>query len=391
MKQNYKVTTFAAYIGYIVQAVINNLLPLLYVQFSNEFAFEKWQITIIIFISFIVQMLIDSLSTGLVIKLGYRKCTILSHAFTLVGLLSLVFLPYTINSYLGILISVLFMALGGGFIEVLISPIVDAIPNKNKSGSMSLLHSFYSWGHILTILLSTFYFKIFGIINWRWLPFIFIIFPLLNIILFSICPIATQQGDKDPMNLKDVFKMKYFIILFVAILAAGASEISVAQWGSYFIELRLNVDKTLGDLLGLCLFAGTMAISRTIFGFVGDRANTKITIIISAFLLINSYLMIGLFENVPTSIIGIASAGLFVGILWPAIYSVASKQYPLGGTKMFSMLALAGDTGCVCGPLVVGLFSDDIKYGFLLAIIFPGLAFIMTILFKLLTNKGENK
>ena len=213
MNKKYNITIFASYIGYIVQAIVNNLTPLLYVQFSNEFSFAKWQITLIIVVNFAIQILIDYFSSKFAIKLGYRKCTLIAHSLSLVGLILLGVLPYLISPFIGIVISVLFMAIGGGFIEVVVSPIVDALPSNNKSGTMSLLHSFYSWGHILVVLLATGFFYFIGIEHWKYLPFIFVIFPLLNLFLFAICPLEQQKGDETPLSVKGVFKQKYFIFL----------------------------------------------------------------------------------------------------------------------------------------------------------------------------------
>ncbi len=384
MKKNYTLTVSACYVGYIVQAIVNNLSPLLFVQFGRQFGISAFQLSLVVFINFGIQILVDSQSAKIALKVGYRASAVVSQVLCVTGLMCLSILPNVINPFVGILLSTLFTAVGGGFIEVVLSPVLEALPLKNKSGAMCLLHSFYCWGHLIVILASTLYFKLFSVQNWAFLPLIFAAVPIVDCFLFAKCPFEKLGGDIDPVTYKTIFKMKYFILFFVLMIAAGAAEQAIAQWASYFAEVGLQLpSKEVGDLFGGALFALGMALSRTAYGFIGDKINLKAAISICGVGLLGSYLLASLSPFSALSLAGIGLGGVFVGIMWPGIYSLAGKNYPRGGTKMFGMLALAGDVGCTLGPVMVGVISSDIKIGLLVSAIFPFvIVFIMAVLLK---------
>lgn len=390
MKKNYTLTVSACYVGYVVQAIVNNLSPLLFVQFGRQFGISAFELSLVVFINFGIQILVDSQSARIALKVGYRASAVVSQALCVVGLVCLSVLPNIIHPFAGILISTLFTAIGGGFIEVVLSPVLEALPLKNKSGAMCLLHSFYCWGHLLVILAATLYFKLFSVGNWAYLPLIFAVVPFADCFLFASCPFEKLGGDIDPVSYKTIFKMKYFVLFFVLMIAAGAAEQAIAQWASYFAEVGLKLpSKEIGDLFGAALFALGMAVSRTVYGFIGDKLNLKIAILVCAAGLLGSYLLASLSPVAVLSLAGIASGGVFVGIMWPGLYSLAGGEYPRGGTKMFGMLALAGDVGCTLGPVMVGTVSSDIKIGLLLSSSFP-LVMIFSILTLLIaSSKGK--
>ena len=358
--KKYGLTLTACYVGYVIQAIVNNLSPLLFVQFGKQFGVSQSQLSILIFVNFGLQILVDAVSPKIVEKIGYRAGAIIAQTFSAVGLICLGSLPFIMPSYAGIIIAALLMAVGGGFVEVIISPVVEALPLGNKSGAMCFLHSFYCWGHIITVLVATLYFNCFGIGNWQWLPIALSVIPVLNCIIFARCPIETLDGDENPSTYKSIFTAKGFIVFPVLMLAAGAAEQSIAQWASAFAEKGLGVNKTMGDILGTCLFAFFMAISRTVYGILGDKINLGKAIFACGVLLTGAYLLTAFSPSAYLSLAGIALAGLFVGLLWPGAYSLAGKHFPQGGTKMFGMLALFGDVGCTLGPTLTGLVSEEI-------------------------------
>lgn len=369
--KKYGLTLTACYVGYVIQAIVNNLSPLLFVQFGKQFGISQSQLSILIFANFGLQILVDSVSPKIVEKIGYRAGAIIAQTFSAVGLVCLGVLPFIMPPYAGIIVAALLMAIGGGFVEVIISPVVEALPLGNKSGAMCLLHSFYCWGHIITVLAATLYFNCFGVGNWQWLPIVLAAIPLLNCVIFAECPIETLDGDENPSTYKAIFTAKGFIIFPVLMLAAGAAEQSIAQWASAFAEKGLGVNKTTGDVLGTCLFALFMAISRTVYGILGDKINLGKAMLACGILLTGAYLLAALSPSAYLSLAGIALAGLFVGLMWPGAYSLAGKNFPQGGTKMFGMLALFGDVGCTLGPTLTGLVSEEIKTGLLFSVIFP--------------------
>lgn len=391
MSKKYGLTLIACYIGYVIQAIVNNLSPLLFARFSFQFGISEFQLTFIVFLNFAIQILVDSSSAVIAIKLGYRKSTIIAQVCSAIGLICLSALPFVMNPFIGILIATFFMAIGGGFVEVVLSPLIEALPIKNKSGAMCFLHSFYSWGHIFVVLFATLFFNVFTIENWAFLPLVLAVLPLVNCILFAKCPIETLDGDDDPMTYKSIFSMKGFVLFLVLMVASGAAEQAIAQWASYFAEISLNVSKTAGDLYGTCLFALGMVIARTVYGVLGDKMNLKFFIAISSFCLIGAYLLASLSPSPYLSLAGIAMGGLFVGIMWPGVYALAGREYKTGGTKMFGMLALAGDVGCTLGPTLQGFVSSDIKTGLLVSTVYPVLLFVGIIALTLMLKKTKTE
>lgn len=377
MKQNYQKTMYACFIGYIVQAIVNNFVPLLFVTFQNTYDIGLSKITFLITINFVIQLFVDMLSAGFIDKIGYRASVIIAHICAAVGLILLSFLPEIMpDPYIGILISVFFYAVGGGLIEVLISPIIEACPTDNKEKAMSLLHSFYCWGHMGVVLLSTLFFAVFGISNWRVLTVIWAVIPVANILLFATAPMYSliDEGETG-LSLTELFKNKVFWLMMLMMLCAGASEQSVSQWASTFAEKGLGVTKTVGDLAGPMAFAMLMGTARLIYGKYGEKFELDKFMSYSCVLCIVSYLCIVFVPSPVAGLIGCAVCGFSVGIMWPGTFSKASAAIKGGGTAMFAMLALAGDMGCSGGPTLVGLissaFGNNLKMGILFAIIFP--------------------
>lgn len=386
--KKYSLTLTACYVGYVIQAMVNNLSPLLFVQFKRQFALDSAMLSFIIFINFGLQIIVDSLSAKITEKIGYRAGAILAQVFSCTGLVCLGVLPNVINPFAGIITATVLMAIGGGFVEVILSPVIEALPLGNKSGAMCFLHSFYCWGHIFTVLAATIYFNLFTIDAWRYLPVALAVIPLLNCITFAVCPLETLEGDETPSSYKSIFTMRGFWLFPVLILASGAAEQAIAQWASDFAEIGLGVDKTLGDVFGTCLFALGMALSRTVYGVLGEKIDLKKAFVLCGGLLIGSYLLAALSPSAGLSLAGIAFGGVFVGLLWPGLYAVAGQAYPKGGTKMFGVLALFGDIGCTVGPTLTGLVSNDIKTGLLFATCFPVIVFICSLILLKRTKKN---
>lgn len=375
--KNYQKTMYACFIGYIVQAVVNNFVPLLFVVFQDSYHIPLSQITALITINFLIQLGVDLLSAGVVDKLGYRTCVLLAHGCAAAGLVLLAFLPDLLpNPFAGILIAVGIYAVGGGLIEVLISPILEACPTKNKEKAMSLLHSFYCWGHVGVVLISTVFFRLAGVGNWRILTVLWALIPVGNLVLFAGAPIySLHEEGETGLTLRELFQKKIFWILMLMMLCAGASEQAVSQWASIFAEKGLGVSKTVGDLAGPMAFAALMGTSRLIYGKYGDRLNLNRFMTLSCFLCIAAYGCISLIPNAAVGLAGCAVCGFSVGILWPGTFSKASAAVKGGGTAMFALLALAGDLGCSGGPTLAGAVSsqcgDNLRMGILAAVIFP--------------------
>ena len=393
MQLTYRHTRLGCFVGYITQAIINNLSPLLFLTFQQQFSVSLTQISLIITLNFAIQMAVDLLSARYIDKMGYRASIVAAHVLSVLGLGCLSLLPGILPGYPALLIATTLCAVGGGLLEVLVSPLIEALPSDRKEQEMSLLHSFYCWGHVGVVLLSTVYFLAFGTQNWRSLPLLWALVPLANTLLFLKAPILTLTDEGRAMPLKKLLGMPVFYLLFILMICSGASEQAVSQWASLFAEEGLQVSKTVGDLLGPCAFAVLMGCSRLLFSRV--RVRMEKALAAGAALCICSYLLIVLSPWPILSLVGCAVCGFSVGVMWPGTFSLASQRLPAGGTAMFALLALAGDIGCCSGPSLVGAVSDGalsqgktllsallpgapiaqtaLKTGFLAAILFPAL------------------
>lgn len=388
MKNQYNKTMIACFVGYIVQAIVNNFTPLLFLFFQKSYHIPISQITLLVTFNFGVQLLVDLLSVRFVDKIGYRISMIMAHVLAAAGLLLLTILPEILPvPFIGILIAVMIYAIGGGLLEVLVSPVVEACPSDNKETAMSILHSFYCWGHAAVVLISTLFFYVVGIEHWRILAIIWAVIPIGNALVFTKVPIASLLEDGETgLGLKALFQLKIFWILLIMMICAGASEQAVSQWASAFAEQGLGISKAAGDLAGPMTFAVLMGLARLFYGKYGDRINLECFMICSTVLCVLSYLGISLFSVPVLNLICCAVCGLSVGIMWPGTFSKASATLPKGGTAMFALLALGGDVGCAGGPTLVGMVSgaleDNLKMGILAGIIFPIMLLIGIILCK---------
>ena len=377
MKYSYDSTMRACFTGYIVQAIVNNFAPLLFLTFQRTYHIPLQQITLLVTFNFGIQLLTDLLSIAFVDRMGYRASMVLAHILSALGLICLTVLPERMgHPFAGILISVIVYAVGGGLLEVLVSPVVEACPSTHKEKAMSMLHSFYCWGHVGVVLFSSIFFKLAGIENWKLLAVLWAVIPILNALIFTRVPIAPVLPEgEEGMTIVTLFQNRTFWLLFVMMICAGASEQSVSQWASLFAEKGLGISKTAGDLAGPMAFAVLMGASRAFYGNYGEKINLDRFMAVSSVLCILSYLCL-VFMPVPVlSLAGCALCGLSVGILWPGTFSRASKALPAGGTALFALLALGGDIGCSGGPTLVGMVSGmckgNLKAGILAALIFP--------------------
>lgn len=395
MKFTYKNTLISCYVCFFIQSIVNNFSPLLFATYSREFEISLEQITLLVSFNFVIQMIVDILGAGYADKIGYRRGIIIAHIFSALGIAGLGIFTYIMPPFVGIMVATVFCALGSGFIEVLASPIVEALPTDEKSSAMSLLHSFYCWGHLAIVLLSTLYFTTVGVENWKYLAFLWALIPALNCISFIFVPINSYSEGRETVSIGELFKLFDFRLFLLLMVCAGAAEQSIAQWASLFAENGLGVSKTLGDLLGPCMFGLMMAISRTFYGAFGAKLDLNRVMSICALGMIGGYVLTFAAPIPVISLIGCAIIGIFVGISWPGTLSLATRKLPQGGTSMFALLALAGDIGCAGGPSLIGLISGKVggdsamKVGILSAVIFPITAFILLRIVK--NRKSESE
>ncbi len=391
-------TVRSCYLGYVTQAIVNNLAPLLFVVFQDRFEISLSMIGTLIFINFGAQLVVDALAVKFVDKIGYRPCIKAAHLFCAGGLALLGVLPEILPSpYVGIVIAILVYAVGGGLTEVLISPIVDAIPSDAKASAMSLLHAFYCWGQMLVIIVSTLMLAAIGRRFWFILPILWSALPVYNYFRFQNAPMMPEVAEHERTPLKRLFGSKIFLIALLLMVCAGASEQAMSQWSSLFAEKGLGVTKVMGDLLGPCLFALFMGLGRTLYGLYGHKLRLRPCLMLSAFLCVISYFITTFVPNPFFALIGCALCGLSVSLMWPGMFSFTSHTFPKGGTAMFGAMAICGDLGCSVGPWLTGILSQSaessgigasfavkqgielsqagLKLGLLAAVLFPILMF----------------
>lgn len=392
MKLTYKNTLVFCFIGYIVQAISINFLPLLFITFQDTYGIPLSQITLLVTINFLVQLGVDISAPLYVDRLGYRGCIVTAHIFSAAGFLLLMTLPEILPPFTGLLISVITYAIGSGLIEVMVSPITESCPTDNKEKAMSLLHSFYCWGQVGVVLISTVFFAVFGIQNWRFLAGVWAVIPIVNGIFFAKTPIAPliAEGERG-MKIGELLRSKIFWVLIVMMLCAGAAEHAIVQWASAFAEKGLGITKSLGDLAGPMAFGILMGLTRVFYGKYGDKINLDHFILGSGVLCIIAFSLVVFVPSPIVNLIGCALCGIGVAILWPGTLSKAAVSLRNGGTTMFAWLAVAGDLGCSAGPTVVGLVSgaagDNLKTGILAGMIFP-VALVVCLLLNF--RKKEN-
>lgn len=378
IRKSYTHTIYACYVGYIVQAIVNNFAPLLFLTFSSGYGLALEQIALLSTINFAVQLCVDLLSAKVIDRVGYRASVIAAHMFAAAGLAGLAVFPGVLGSpFAGLLAAVVLYAIGGGIIEVLISPIVEACPTQKKEAAMSLLHSFYCWGHLAVVLLSTAFFALAGIERWRTLALLWAAVPVLNILYFSQVPIYPAAPDQEKISLGGLLRQKTFWFVVLLMVCAGASEQSVSQWASAFAESALHLSKTAGDLAGPCAFALFMGTARALYGKFCGRLPLHRAMSVCAALCIGCYLLAAFAPYPSLGLVGCALCGFSVGIFWPGTFSMAARALPAGGTAMYALMALAGDLGCSGGPGLVGIAAGaaggELRVGILAAAVFPAL------------------
>ena len=394
MQKNYRKTLMACYLGFITQAICANFAPLLFLTFHKDYQISLGHIALVPTAFFLTQLIVDALCARYVDKIGYRRAIVGSQVTSALGLAGLAFLPEMLGDpFIGVILCVILYAIGSGLMEVLGSPIVEACPFDNKDAVMSLLHSFYCWGSVAVVLLSTVFFAVFGVACWKILACLWAIVPLWNIVNFLRCPIEHLVEDGQGMTIRQLCKAPLFWLAVLLMVCSGASELAMAQWASAYAEAALGLSKTLGDLLGPCLFAITMGISRVLYGKYGEKVELTSFMLGSGALCLVCYLLASMTANPIWGLVGCIACGFSVGIMWPGTLSITSARMPLGGTALFALLAMAGDLGGAFGPSMVGyvtqLASDDLRAGLQVGCIFPIGLMIGLIIMRRMTKKNQ--
>ncbi len=393
--KSFTYTKRACYIGYIVQAIVNNFITLLFVTFNQTMDITLEDLALVASFNFFVQLFVDFTAARYADRIGYRKLMVTGQLCAALGLIGYAVLPFLFAPLTGLLMASFLCAVGGGIVEVLVSPIIEACPSDQKSASMSILHSFYCWGQAGVILLSTLFFLLADIGSWRILACLWALIPLANTVIFLQVPINPVVEAEDAEPPKTLFRNKIFWLLIFLMICSGASELAMAQWASAFAEAGLQVSKTVGDLTGPCLFALLTGIVRIVYSLMSRKIRLISFMIVSAVVCLIGYLLAAFAPYPAVNLFGCALVGLSIAMFWPGTISLAARLCPTGGTFMFGLLALAGDIGCVTGTAIVGyaagLFGDNLKMGLAIAAIFPLLMLVGVLASSQYTKSNSKK
>lgn len=385
MSKNYRATKIACYGGYIVQAIVNNFLPILFVILQNNYSLSYELLGRIVLINFCTQIAADTSTPLIAAKIGYRGCAVFSQFTAALGLILLAVLPSLMPiPYIGIITSVIIYAFGSGITEVVLSPLMELLPSENKSANMAFLHSFYCWGQAFTVAATTLLVHIVGGIAWQLIPLLWAIIPITTGTAFTRVKIIEPAPEEKGGSIKEAAKTRDFLCFIIFMICAGASEIAMAEWASMFIQNGLGINKVAGDILGPCAFAVCMGIGRVVFGMFSGKYSVRKAFILNNLLCTVCYLVVALCPIRAVSLIACALTGFSVSLSWPGTYSLAAARFKNGGTLMFSIFALCGDIGCSVSPWLLGLIADksNLNTGFLVCSVFPLLMLIASIVYK---------
>ena len=391
--KKYLPTKLAGYVGFFVQAIVNNFLPILFIVFQDVYNLSYEKLGRLMVFNFATQMFVDLITPKIVAKIGYRKTAALSQATAALGLATLGILPnFMDNTYLAIIISIIIYATGSGLTEVILSPLIEMLPTRNKSGNMAILHSFYCWGQAVTVVVTMALVFAFGFVKWSYIPFIWAIIPFLNTFSFLKVPIVEPDPDKKMSTFLELIKKPKFIIYMVMMFCAGASEIAMAEWASIFAQNALGVSKAIGDITGPCAFALFMGTGRVVYAKLSKKVSfTKMLVILNIFCFV-CYMVVAVCKIPIIALIFCAVCGFTVSISWPGIYSAGARTFTTGGAVMFSVFAMCGDTGCALGPWLIGVLADkfSLNFGFAVASVFPLLMVVCALyILKLRSCKSD--
>ncbi len=374
--QSFRHTIRACNIAAFSQAIVCGFLPLLFVIFNRDYKIALYLVTLLTTVNFVMQLLMDFVSLFFVDRVSYRITIVTAHALVSTGFLTLgIVVPAVENTYAAILVAVVLFSAGGGIFEVLVSPIVEACPSDNKAAAMSLTHSMYGVGSVAVVLVTSLLLAVFGEKNWYYIAIFWAIIPFFNGIYFLFVPLYKIVENSKRIPMLDLIKRKSFLIFFLIMFCSGATEIAISQWASAFAESALGISKKVGDILGPCIFAGMLTLSRIFYSKISSRVNPTKYLLGCGICSVVFFLCAALLPFRFAAIISCGLCGFTAGVMWPATLSLAAKHYPTGGVAMFGLFALAGDIGCTLGPTTVGMVSSaangDLRVGLLVSVIFP--------------------
>ena len=378
MEQKFKLTKTTCYLFYILQATLVNLTPVLFIPLMEQYQLSYVKLGALVSVNFATQLIVDIVLSKMVDKRGYRLALQFSAVMALIGYMIFAWAPDLFGSpYLWLIIGTVFFSIGGGFLEITISPLIQALPDRAKGKNMAILHSFYAWGQVLTVVLTTVILSLVGRSHWKIIVSGWMIVPVIGFILASIMPVPEAKTEEQGNASIKIFKNPIFLLFILMIFLGSCSETIMAQWSSAFMEKAVGLDKVVGDVAGMSLFALMLGLCRVVSAVFDRKIKLHNFMLVGAAGAIASYLIVSL-TNVPIlSLLFCGLTGFAVGMLWPGTLVIAADYFPKAGAWLFAYLAIAGDLGGVCGPWLTGIVADaaGLKASMGVAAIFPLLTF----------------
>lgn len=358
MQHSYRRTIAACYVVNITMSVIGNLPPLLFLTFHETYGISYSLLGTLVLINFFTQLTVDLIFSFFSHKFNIPLTVRLTPIIAIAGLALMALAPVLFPNavYLGLALGTVVACAASGLCEVLISPVIAAIPAENPDREMSKLHSVYAWGVVGMVVVATAFLLLCGNQNWQWLVALMTLVPLTAALLFIRTPIPQMQTPEKTSSALHFMKNKTVWLCVLAIFLGGASECTMAQWASGYLEQALGLPKVLGDLLGVALFSVALGMGRSTFAKIGKHPSRAI--LWGAVGAVACYLIAALSPFAIVGLLGCAFTGFCVSMMWPGSLMVASDRFPAGGVLIFALMAAGGDMGASVGPQLVGVVTD---------------------------------
>ena len=358
--KSFKRVRLACYSANISMSIVGNLSPLLFLTFHSMYGISYTLLGLLVLINFVTQLIIDLIFSFFSHRFNIPMAVKMTPVLTFIGLILFAMSPFIFpsNIYLGLVIGTVIFSASGGFAEVLISPVIAAIPSENPEREMSKLHSIYAWGVVGVIVIGTLFLLCFGSKNWQYLALGLTVVPLFSTILFAGAKLPQLETPKKVSGALSMLKRKDLWICVLCIFLGGASECTMAQWSSSYIEMALGIPKVWGDIFGVALFGLMLGLGRTLYAKYGK--NIERVLFFGAIGATLCYLTAAISGIAIIGLCACALTGFCTAMMWPGSLIVAEKRFPTAGVFIFAMMAAGGDLGASVSPQLVGIVTDKI-------------------------------
>lgn len=356
---SFKRTRNACYFTNVIMASIFSLPPLLFVTFRETYGISYTLLGTLVLINFCTQLFIDLIFTFFTkyfnIKITLRVMPLL----TSIGMFIYAIVPalFPDYAYVGLVIGTVIFSVSAGLSEVLISPVVAAIPSDNPDRDMSRLHSLYAYGVVLVVIVSTVFLRVFGTENWMYLTFFWAFMPLISFVLYCISPMPDVNMNNESKDGKKK-KHKGMFLCVICIFLGSAAENSMTNWISSYMENALNIPKIVGDVAGMALFGVLLGLGRTLYAKYGKNIS-KVLLVSMAGAAV-CYLTAGISSNVILSMLACILTGLCTAMLWPGTLILMEEKFPNPGVAAYALMAAGGDFGASVAPQLLGIIVDKV-------------------------------